>query len=100
MIGSSLKNNAIEIIVQNSSATELIIHKNSFIYVLLNNAKDTFEINNHTRVTINVDETPKKELSVQGLDFISHVLLSKNISLEISYGIIALRVLVLSSPWM
>lgn len=63
MIGTSLKNNTIEIIRQSSSETPLMIHKNSLIHVLLNilgNAKDAFEINNISQATVmlSVDETP------------------------------------------
>lgn len=65
MIGTSLKNNTIDIIRQSSSETELMIHKNSLIHVLLNilsNAKDAFEINNTPQATvmISVDETLKE----------------------------------------
>ena len=65
MVGTSLKNNTIEIIRQSSSETELIIHKNSLIHVLLNilsNAKDAFESNNISQATvmISIDETPKE----------------------------------------
>ena len=62
MIGTSLKNNTIEIIRQSSSETPLLIHKNSLIHVLLNilsNAKDAFDNNNTPQavVMISVDET-------------------------------------------
>lgn len=65
MIGTSLKNNTIEIIRQSSSTTSIMIHKNSLIHVLLNilsNAKDAFELNNtiQAMVMISVDETPKE----------------------------------------
>lgn len=65
MIGTSLKNNTIEIIRHSSSNTELMIHKNSLIHVLiniLNNAKDAFEANNTRQATvlISVEETPKE----------------------------------------
>jgi PAS domain S-box-containing protein len=64
MIGTSLKNNTIEIIRQSSSETPLMLHKNSLIHVLLNilsNAKDAFDANGitHATVMISVDETPK-----------------------------------------
>lgn len=65
MVGTSLKNNTIEIIRQSTSETELIIHKNSLIHVLLNilsNAKDAFEANNIIQATvmISVDESPEE----------------------------------------
>lgn len=65
MVGGSLKNNMIKIILQGNSETELMIHKNSLIHVvlnILNNAKEAFEINNivHATVTINIEETPKE----------------------------------------
>jgi C4-dicarboxylate-specific signal transduction histidine kinase len=64
MVGTSLKNNVIEISLQSSSTTSLLIHKNSLIHVLLNilsNAKDAFESNNITQATImiSIDETPE-----------------------------------------
>lgn len=63
MIGTSLKNNIIEITLQSSSKTILLLHKNSLIHVLLNilsNAKDAFEANgeNLANIMISVDETP------------------------------------------
>ncbi|HEX5709918.1 MAG TPA: ATP-binding protein [Sulfuricurvum sp.] len=64
MIGTSLKNNTIEISLQSTSTKALLIHKNSLIHVLLNilsNAKDAFEINNIAQATvmISIDETPE-----------------------------------------
>lgn len=64
MVGTSLKNNTIEISLQSSSKTALLIHKNSLIHVLLNilsNAKDAFESSNITQATvmISIDETPE-----------------------------------------
>jgi C4-dicarboxylate-specific signal transduction histidine kinase len=64
MIGTSLKNNTIEISVHSSSKTALQIHKNSLIHVLLNilsNAKDAFEMNKIAQATvmISIDETPQ-----------------------------------------
>ena len=63
MIGTSLKNNVIEIVLQSSSKTPLLLHKNSLVHVLLNilsNAKDAFDANGESpaNIMISIDETP------------------------------------------